>query len=71
MIIFLFPKLYYSFLGTPVSVGSFFKAISAPLIASGAMAGVVLLFRGFAASRDIQFRLFGGVEWRRRWMRLF
>jgi hypothetical protein len=60
MIILLFPKLYYSFLGTPVSVGSLFKAISVPLIASGAMTGVLLLFRGFTASQGYTISLFLG-----------
>jgi PST family polysaccharide transporter len=60
MIVLLFPKLYYSFLGTPVSLGVFFKAISAPLIASGAMAGVLLVFRGFGAGQGYTISLIWG-----------
>ena len=46
--ILLLPNLYYSFKGTPVTLGTFFKAVRTPCLASLAMAAGLLVFRSIA-----------------------
>ena len=46
--ILLLPNLYDSFKGTPVTLGTFFKAVRTPCLASLAMAAGLLVFRSIA-----------------------
>jgi polysaccharide transporter, PST family len=47
VVVSIFPRLYFSFRRTPVTVGAFFSAVKTPAIASLVMAGGLLFFRGF------------------------
>src|SRR5690606_29130609 len=42
-VLFMYPKLYYSFLQTPVTMRGFFDAVTAPVVASTAMAAALVL----------------------------
>jgi O-antigen/teichoic acid export membrane protein len=56
------PKLYYSFAGTPVTVGQFFKTTVSPLLASLCMLAAICVWLKFITITDIFLRLStGGV----------
>ena len=61
ILVLMFPRLYYSFRGTPVTVRSFLGAISTPAIATLAMAGGLLLFHGFISRHGVAISLFSGL----------
>ena len=62
IIILMIPKLYYSFIGTPVSVGQFFKTIKSILIAGlGMIAILCVLPKLFPLTGAFLTLLFGGV----------
>lgn len=61
IVLVMFPMLYFSLRQTPVTVGAFLGAISTPAIASAVMAGVLLVFRGFASQYGMTFSLFAGL----------
>jgi O-antigen/teichoic acid export membrane protein len=61
IVVLMFPRLYFSLRRTPVTVGAFFVAMSTPTIASLAMAGGLLLFRGCISGYGMAFSLFSGL----------
>jgi len=61
VVLLMFPMLYFSLRGTPVTVGAFFSAISTPVIASAIMAGVLLLFRDLVSRYGMAVSLFSGL----------
>ena len=58
VIVWMFPKLYFSFRRTPVTMGAFFSAAITPVIASVVMAGGLLFFRAFISNHETAFSLF-------------
>jgi O-antigen/teichoic acid export membrane protein len=61
ILVLMFPRLYYAFWRTPVSVGAFFGAISTPAIASVVMAGGLLVFRDFISRYGMAVSLFSSM----------
>jgi O-antigen/teichoic acid export membrane protein len=61
LVLLMFPMLYFSLRGTPVTVGAFLSAISAPAIASAVMVGVLLAMRGFTSQYGMTVSLFSGL----------
>jgi O-antigen/teichoic acid export membrane protein len=61
LVFLMFPQLYFSLRGTPVTVGGFFSAISAPAIASLVMAGVLLEYHGLVSRYGMAVSLFSGL----------
>lgn len=60
--ILLLPNLYYSFSGTPVTLGTFFRTVSTPCFASLVMAGGLLAFREIVPGSGLITSIgFGGV----------
>ena len=58
VIVWMFPKLYFSFRRTPVTMGAFFSASITPVIASVVMAGGLLFLRAFISNHETAFSLF-------------
>jgi O-antigen/teichoic acid export membrane protein len=61
VVLLMFPKLYFAFRQTPVTIGAFFSAVSTPAIASAVMAGVLLLFRDLVSRYGMAVSLFSGL----------
>jgi O-antigen/teichoic acid export membrane protein len=61
IVVLMLPRLYLTFRRTPVTVGAFLTAITTPVIASGVMAGGLLLFRPFISSYGLTISLFSGL----------
>ncbi len=57
----LFPKLYFSFRGTPVTMRCFFRAVSSPAFASIAMAAALLLAQGYLQQFGMTVSLFASA----------
>lgn len=57
----MFPMLYFSLRGTPVTVSAFLSAIRVPLIATTVMAGALLVIRNFAFQYGMAFSLSIGI----------
>jgi len=52
--------LYYSFAGTPVSVGDFVRSVSRPVLASSAMGAALLVLQRFVELRSVLIALLAG-----------
>ncbi|MBV8485330.1 MAG: lipopolysaccharide biosynthesis protein [Verrucomicrobia bacterium] len=57
----MFPMLYFSLRGTPVTVSAFLSAISVPVIAASVMAGVLLVIRNFVFQYGMTVSLSIGI----------
>jgi len=61
-VILIIPKLYYSYAGTPVTVGQFFKTIKSPFTAGVVMMSILYLFHNFIQLHGvIQTLSIGGI----------
>jgi O-antigen/teichoic acid export membrane protein len=61
IVVMMFPRLYFSFRRTPVTVGAFLGAISTPVFATLVMAGGLLLFRSFTSHYEVGGALFSSL----------
>jgi O-antigen/teichoic acid export membrane protein len=61
VVVSIFPRLYFSFRRTPVTVGAFFSAVKTPAIASLVMAGGLLSFHGFISQYGSTVSLFSSL----------
>jgi len=57
----MFPMLYFSLRGTPVTVSAFLSAIRVPVIATTVMAGVLLVIRNFVSPYGMTVSLVIGI----------
>jgi PST family polysaccharide transporter len=61
IVLMMFPVLYFALRHTPVTVATFFRAITTPVIASASMAGVLLGFRDLVSGYGMAVSLFSGL----------
>jgi O-antigen/teichoic acid export membrane protein len=61
IVVLMFPMLYFSLRGSPVTVSAFLSAISVPAIAATVMAGVLLLTRNFVSHYGMTVSLSIGI----------
>jgi O-antigen/teichoic acid export membrane protein len=60
-LILMVPKLYYSFTGTPITLGVFFHAVRTPLVAGAAMLAGLVMLRSLTSLPGVVLPLFTGV----------